>query len=141
MGHVKRTEETQPVIQGQGLRSFGPTAATDGISPALLSLTWIDLDNSETITGGDTLDFEFSETIHESTITESSIDSVLPTARTGTTYGTTPTLSWSMNSTILRVLLGTGVDVVTGDTINPTDSVTDVEGNADATAGIGPAIS
>jgi len=118
----------------------GDVTEIDGASPHLLSIAYTDVDDSTTVNVGDTLDFEFSEAMDQSTITDSNIDTVLPITGTGTTYGTTPTLSWNIDSTILTVTLGAGVDVVTGDTVNPTDPVTDIEGNADATAGNGPAI-
>ncbi len=134
------TQGTLADPSGNLVASFGPITATDRISPELLSITFTDVGGPADVNEGDTLDFEFSETMDESTITDANIDTVLPIMGTGTTYGTTPTLSWNIDSTILTVTLGAGVDVVTGDTVNPTDSVIDIEGNADATAGNGPAV-
>ncbi|MFQ5933077.1 MAG: DUF4382 domain-containing protein [Dehalococcoidia bacterium] len=138
---VTYTQGTLADPSGNLVDSLGPTAATDGISPELLSATWTDVDSSTTINANDSLAFEFSEPIDQSTITDSNIDTVLPIVGTGSTYGTSLSLSWDVGGTVLTVTLGTGVDVATGDTVNPTDSVTDASGNADATTGDGPAIS
>ena len=76
----------------------------------------------------------------DTTITESNIDTSLPTDPSRT-YGTTGLdLSWNSIKTQLTVTLGAGETIVGGETVNPAASVTDEDGNADQTSGTGPAI-
>jgi hypothetical protein len=69
------------------------------------------------------------------------INSGLNSTATGTAdYGTTFTFVWNTAKTQLTVTLGTGETIAGSETVNPAATVTDVAGNADATAAPGPAI-
>lgn len=69
------------------------------------------------------------------------INERLNSTATGTAdYGTTFTFAWNVAETELTVTLGTGEDIVGGETVNPASTVTDEAGNPDATTGTGPAI-
>jgi len=106
--------------------------------PTLLTAAWTDNDGSTSINAGDEILFTFSEAINQTTITDVNIDTALPLVGVGTTYGTTPTLSW--NAEELTVTLGVGADIADGDAVDPAVTVLDLAGNADATAGGGPTI-
>jgi len=119
----------------------------DCAMPTLSSIAWTDVDSSTDISATDTLVFTFSETMNASTVTAANVDTALPITGTGTTYGTTATAAWSTTDTVMTVTLGTGVDIVSGDTVNPAATVTDVADLADATTtgvaitdGIGPTL-
>jgi len=120
------------------LASFTDAASTDQAGPVLLSITWDDVDDDGNVSEGDQLVFLFSEPMDTETITAENIDSALPTSG-GTTYGTSPTLSWNESQDILTVALGAGTDIdAAADTVNPANTVLDAVGNADATlAGVG----
>ena len=107
----------------------------DNISPTLESIAWTDDDSSGSINVGDSLLFTFSENMDSSTIVSGNIDTMLPLAGVGTTYGGSPTADWSTPSgdNALTVTLGSSVDVDINDRVNPAASVTDAYGNADGT--------
>lgn len=111
------------------------TITVDGTSPVLSSIAWTDEGAGSTdIDAGDTLLFTFSEDIDPLTVDDTNIDSRLPTSG-GHTYGTLPAVDWGtpVGNDTLTVTLGTDPTIVSGDTVDPTDDVTDVAGNPDAT--------
>jgi len=120
----------------------GP-AITDNVGPALDSIAWSDEDSSGTIDAADTLTFNFSEPIDTATVDNAGgaadVDTVL--APSAGNYGSAGAagISWTDNTTLV-VTLGAGMTVASGATVNPTDAVTDVAGNADNTTAPGPAI-
>ncbi|MBA7662567.1 hypothetical protein ES703_70596 [subsurface metagenome] len=115
----------------------------DSTAPTLLGIAWTDVDEAGGVSAGDTLLFIFSEDIATGTVILANIDTDLPISATGATYGTTGlTVDWGTlaGDDTLTVILGAGVDIVVGDTVNPADTVTDFVGNPDDTAAPGAAI-
>ena len=112
------------------------TTTVDDVLPTLDTVGWNDEDGSDTINLDDKIVFTFSEAIDQSTITAANIDTTLvPQRGFGTpTWGSDPTdLSWNTAGDVLTVTLAAGANLVTGQTVNPAASVTDIAGNADAT--------
>lgn len=79
--------------------------------------------------------------MNTATISNTNIDARLPT-NPSHTYGTltAAALSWSNGNKWLTVTLGSGEEIEGGETVNPTDSVKDTDGMADATTAPGQAI-
>jgi uncharacterized Zn-binding protein involved in type VI secretion len=120
-----------------------PSIPTPDITgPTLTSIVWTDVDDSGTINVGDKLIFKFSEAMKTTTLdTVSEINSRLDSSATGTVdYGATFSSIWNSVKTQLTVTLGSGEDIVGGETVNPADDVTDKAGNSDATTSPGSAI-
>ncbi|MBA7470692.1 hypothetical protein ES707_05979 [subsurface metagenome] len=117
------------------------TVGVDTTAPTLDSITWTDVDDSDTINADDTLRFNFSEAMDTDTITATNIDARLPTSPSHT-YGelTATDLSWNDDEDQLTVTLGSDEAIEGGETVDPTSAVTDVACNPDATTGTGPAI-
>jgi hypothetical protein len=125
-----------------GTTAPGPAIPTpETTPPTLVSITWTDVDDSDTINADDTLRFNFSEAMDTTTITATNIETTLPTSPDHS-YGTlvTADLSWNAAKTQLTVTLGSGETIVGGETVNPSATVKDVAGNADDTTAPGPAI-
>ena len=114
------------------------TTTVDSLGSLLSSITWSDVDTSQSINSGDTILFVFSERMATGTIGAASLDVDLAPS-TGS-YGTGSTLSWNTAETELTVTLVGTPTVVAGATVNPPNAVTDFLSNADATAGTGPAV-
>ena len=107
----------------------------DATPPHVTSVVWNDIDISTNFTATDTIVVTFNKPMNKSTITNANVDSRLGLSG-GHTFGTTGNgmgTSWNGPGTALTVTFGTDMIVVSGDTINPTDDVTDVAGNSDAT--------
>jgi len=119
----------------QQAAAYTETAAfdVDTLNPTLDSIDWVNKDAPDTsITAGDQLVFTFSEAMDTTALDEAGeLDTNLPPS-TGTTYGASA-IDWTVSDTVLTVTLGASVDVVKTDTIDPTEAVTDVADNADAT--------
>ncbi|MCK4697244.1 MAG: hypothetical protein KAT53_02940, partial [Dehalococcoidia bacterium] len=107
---------------------------TDTTGPTLTGIDWTDVDDSGTINEDDTLCFKFSEAMDTATITAINIETMLPTDPSHS-YGTLTAddLSWSYSDKWFWVTLGSGETIVGGETVDPSDSVTDVAGNPDNT--------
>ncbi|MCL0093041.1 hypothetical protein M1N92_05245 [Dehalococcoidia bacterium] len=124
-----------------------PDATVDAqeieVHPVLLSIVWTDVDNNGTIDKNDTLKFTFSKAMDTTTLdTAAEINARLPVSD-DRHYGDIGDDSDSWNppyNTILTLTLGARPTIEVGDTVNPTDAVTDAEGNKDATVDPGPAI-
>ena len=118
-----------------------PTPTPTPTAPVLSQITWDDVDDSKTIDQGDRLVFQFSKSMNTATISNTNIDARLPT-NPSHTYGTltAAALSWSNGNKWLTVTLGAGEEIEGGETVNPTDSVKDTDGMADATTAPGQAI-
>ena len=110
----------------------------DATNPTLSSITWDDVDSSNTISEDDTLTFVFSEAMDTSTITLANVDTVLPPSSGNYGSSGAKSISWTNNTTLV-VTLGGSPTIARGATINPTTAVTDAAGNADNTSGNGPA--
>lgn len=114
-----------------------PLLGSDTTPPRLLFVLWLDNDNSLTFTGGDMFTFLFSEAIASSTITGDTADAHLG-LNNGHSFGTTANglhVNWDNSDTsLLDVILGSDRTVQNGDTVNPTNDVTDIAGNPDATS-------
>ena len=122
---------------GNVAASFGPTAAADGLSPSLDSVTWTDVDGSGDVTENDTLVFVFSEALDTTSLATSTVDDDLPISGGGSpSYGSSGVVFlFSVGDTTLTVTVGTPTaDIDSGDTVDPAGTVTDVAGNADDTA-------
>ena len=118
-----------------------PTPTPDVTRPTLQSITWIDVDGSNTINVSDILRFNFSEAMDTTTLdTIPEINSGLDSSATGTDYGTTFTLAWNTAKTQLTVTLGAGSTISVGNTVDPSAAVTDVAGNPDNTTAPGPGV-
>jgi len=110
----------------------------DTLGSLLTSITWTDVDTSQTINAADTLLFVFSERMATGTIVAAAIDvDLVPDAGS---YGSAPTLSWNTGETELTITLVGTPTIIAGATVNPPASVTDFLSNADATATTGPAV-
>ena len=128
-----------------------PTSVTKETTPPVLSsITWNDLNNNGDIDVTDQIVFNFNEAMDWSKIdTLTEINSLLDSTAPGTNdYGTVAAVSaWNLAETCLTVTLGNdcstqlgGLNNTGAKTVNPGAGVTDRAGNADATAGTGPAI-
>ena len=100
----------------------------------MTGIDWTDVDDSNTINENDTLCFKFSEAMDTGTINATNIETMLPTDPSHS-YGTLTAddLSWSYSDKWFWVILGSGETIVGGETVDPSDSVTDVAGNPDNT--------
>ena len=118
-----------------------PTPIPDTTPPTLLSISWIDAGVANgIIDAGDQLIFYFSEGMDTSLLNEmSTINYRLESTAGGTAndYGSTgASAAWSLSDTALTVTLGTDCsDQLAGKAVNPSSSVKDKAGNADATVG------
>jgi len=114
------------------------TTTVDTLGSLLTSITWTDVDTSQTINAADTILFVFSERMATGTIVAAAIDvDLVPDAGS---YGSAPTLSWNTGETELTITLVGTPTIIAGATVNPPASVTDFLSNADATATTGPAV-
>jgi len=127
------TVNTTDTVMGTATGTF--TIVVDGTSPVLNTIAWGD-EGSTDIGVDDTLVFTFSEDMDPLTVTTANIDANLPITGTGTTYDAASVV-WNVSDTVATVTLGASVDIASGDTVNPTDDVTDVAGNPDATVPTG----
>ena len=100
-----------------------------------------DVDDSGAIDVGDTLRFNFSKAMDDTTINSTNIGTRLPTSPSHT-YGTleAANLSWNNAKTQLTVTLGAGETIVGAETVNPSGDVKSADGASDATTAPGPAI-
>jgi hypothetical protein len=111
----------------------------DTVNPTLIRIDWTDVDGNGEFSAGDRLHFVFSERMKEGTITDANVETTLPLG--GHTYGTNPHVDWADPEDVTAiVILGSGTNIDDGDTVNPSNTVTDLAGNPDATAAPGPAI-
>jgi len=115
-----------------------PAAGTldvDTLNPTLNSIAWTDVDVSTDISGTDTLVLTFSEAMDITTLTTA--DPVALATDLGLSAGifgaTGFDAAWTPGNIILTITLGTETDILSGATLDPAITVTDVIGNADAT--------
>ena len=137
---VTYTQGTLADIPGNLAADSGSVLSVDGIGPSLLSVTWDDADDDGNLDGGDGLVFVFDEPMDETTVTSTGTGLDADLVPSAGSYGADPTLSWSTDSTTLTVTVTGTPTVVSGATVDPDPSVTDVVGNADSTTAPGPAI-
>ncbi len=103
----------------------------DTTSPSISSVVWNDVSGDKHINGTDQVIITFSEAMDTSTVVLGNLatDIVLSTHSFGTTG---LAIGWASSNTVLAITLGTDTTIVSGDTINPANTVLDVAGNADA---------
>ena len=99
-----------------------------------------DVDDSGAIDVGDTLRFNFSKAMDNTTINSTNIDTRLPTSPSHTYGAGAAALSWNNAKTELTVTLGSGETIVGAETVNPHGDVKSADGASDATTAPGPAI-
>ena len=80
----------------------------------------------------DRMTFTFSEAIAPTTITLGNVDTVL--ADSGAGGYDAQSVTWNSAGTELTVLIGGGSGIAVGNTVNPTNAVTDYAGNVDVTS-------
>jgi hypothetical protein len=116
--------------------TYNDTIEYDITKPKLSTALYSDAKNkgSGTVNKGDTIDFTFNDEMDKSTITSSNVTSRLPLSAGN--YGTGPTVSWNTAGTVCTVILGTSPTIVSGTTVNPSSSVTDIAGNADNSSAV-----
>ncbi|MDI6840000.1 MAG: FlgD immunoglobulin-like domain containing protein [bacterium] len=106
----------------------------DTINPTLISVAWTRADTFYTgFEVGDTIRFVFSEHMDKSTITSTNVDTRLKINRTGGSYGYSPTCWWNAAGDTFTLLLGSGFNLQSPDTVNPSDDVKDLGGEKDST--------
>ncbi|MCK4241244.1 MAG: hypothetical protein KAX30_06445 [Candidatus Atribacteria bacterium] len=114
--------------------TYHDTIEYDITKPKLSTAVYSDANSSSSVNKGDTITFTFNDEMEKSTITSSNVASRLPLS--AGTYGTGPTVSWNTAGTVCTVTLGTSPTIVSGTTVNPSSSVTDVAGNADDSSAV-----
>ena len=116
---------------GGNITNFG---ALDYTGPQLKD-AWLVFDANSNGVGnaGDKIFFSFNEPMNANTIASSNTD--LPLS-SGGNYGTEATISWKSQSTLEVTLGTTGLVDPVGKTVNPPDSVTDINGNIDNSSAV-----
>ncbi len=110
------------------------TIHVDTLSPTLLSIAWADVDGSTAISATDTLTLTFSEAIDTNTITDDNVAIATDLGLSAGIFGATGFgIAWNTDNNVLTITLGAGTTIVSGATLNPAVTVTDVLGNGDAT--------
>ena len=103
-------------------------------APTVSSVSWTDVDGSTAISGTDTVAVTFSEVMDTSTIITANVNDGRLQLTNSHTFGTSGmAVSWNAARLVATITLGSDSTVVDADTIDPTASVTDIVGNADAT--------
>ncbi|NQU10660.1 hypothetical protein HQ590_07720 [bacterium] len=101
----------------------------DQVQPILNTLAWTDVDSSRGIGAGDTLLLTFSKAMDTSTAATATLatDLVLSAG----SYGTGATVDWGtpVGDDTLTITLGVGTTILSGATVDPAATVTDVAGN------------
>jgi ribosomal 50S subunit-recycling heat shock protein len=114
--------------------TYNDTIKYDVTKPKLSTAVYSDANSSNTVNKGDTITFTFDDEMDTSTITSSNVSSRLPLS--AGSYGTGPTVSWNTTGTVCTVTLGTSPTIVSGTTVNPSSSVTDIAGNVDNSSAV-----
>ena len=108
----------------------------DTVAPKLSTAAYTDVNSSGTVNSGDKITFTFNDEMLTSTVTASTVATVLPLS-SSKSYGTSAAVSWDSGLKICYVTLGASPTLVAGTTtVNPTASVTDTAGNADASTDV-----
>jgi len=108
----------------------------DTVAPKLSTAAYTDVDSSGTVNSGDKITFTFIDEMDTTTVTSSNVATNLLLSDSKS-YGTSPAVSWDSGLKICYVTLGTSPTVVVGTTtVNPSDSVKDTAGNADASTAV-----
>jgi hypothetical protein len=106
----------------------------DTVAPKLSSAVYTDVDISGTVNNGDKITFTFDDEMLTSTVTSTNVTTSLPLS--AGIYGIGPTVIWNITGTVCTVTLGTSPTIVSGTTVNPSLSVTDIAGNADNSSAV-----
>ena len=121
---------------GESVTKVYDSIYLDTTAPALTSAAYTDVGSGGTVNASDTIVFTFNDEMLTSTVTASTVATNLLLSDSKT-YGTSPTVSWDSTLKICTVTLGTSPTLVVGTTtVNPTASVTDTAGNADASTAV-----
>jgi hypothetical protein len=108
----------------------------DTVAPKLSTAVYTDVDSSGTVNKDDKITFTFNDEMDTTTVTSSNVATNLLLSDSKS-YGTSPAVSWDSGLKICYVTLGTSPTIVVGTTtINPSASVKDTAGNADASTAI-----
>lgn len=114
--------------------TYNDTIKYDVTKPKLSTAVYSDANSSSTVNKGDTITFTFDDEMLTSTVTSTNVATSL--LLSAGSYGTGPTVSWNITRTVCTVTLGTSPNVVTGTTVNPSSSVTDIAGNVDNSSAV-----
>ena len=106
----------------------------DTVAPKLSSVVYTDVNISGTVNNGDKITFTFDDEMLTSTVTSTNVATSLPLSVGN--YGTGATISWDTTLKICTVTLGTSPIIISGTTVNPASSVTDIAGNADNSSAV-----
>ena len=111
------------------------TVFVESINPTLNTVAFGDVDGSTAISATDTLTLTFSEIMLTSTLTTDSNETLATQLglSAGGFGGSGFSAVWNDSNTVLTITLGTGAVIASGATLNPVVTVTDTNGNSDAT--------
>ena len=114
-----------PVIGNQSI------ILNDQIAPSIISVEWLDLDNSSQLTLGDQYRFNFSEVMNDSHLVDGTTDAnanLRPHG--GNRYGNVNTISWSEDRLSVIVTVTDGYSIQGDELVFPNSFITDKAGNS-----------
>ena len=131
---ITGTEAVTPTdladLYGNGAIGTQVLVTEDTVAPRLLSLEWLDNDNSVVLSQGDQFVFVFSEAMNTSVIRDMTQDAnVHLRPEGGMRYGSVNHIHWSDDGRTLTVTVTEGYTILGDELVTPSSFVTDVAGN------------
>ena len=137
-------ENVTPTISdaaGNGAQGTQLLVGRELTAPLITEIVYDDIDGSGTLSEGDRYIFRFDEPMSEAALLDNTTDAninlpALDAPSTIQIYGTTNRINWNASGTEVSVYLTAGFTVSGDETVDPSDTVTDISNNPVANTGV-----